>query len=160
MCYIHALLFNSQPESIHGALVDRASGLLWSELFTELSDMLETKGNDVIEGKSKTRMVNIWGDVTTTEERKAALQKLREDLDHKEVSGTVFVVSKVNGYIFVVGVNRILKAVSDPLYGIFIDKNNEYNVIFSNNYIQLGNLEIHCCSYVRAYNYLYLKLID
>ena len=125
MCYIHAFLFNSQPESIHGALVDRASGLLWSELFTELSYMLETKGNDVIEGKSKTRMVKIWGDVTTTAERKAALQKLREDLDHKEVSGTVSVVSKVNGYIFVViysGVNRIFKAVSDPLYGLLLKR--------------------------------------
>ena len=94
--YVYTLLlklyFNSQPESIHGTLVDEVSGLPWSDLLSELSNMLEDKDDDVkvVVEKSKTRIVKIWGDTTTTDERKEALQKLKEDLNHKEVNRTAF----------------------------------------------------------------------
>ena len=68
------------------------SGLPWSDLLSELAIMLEDKSDDVkvVVEKAKTRMVKTWGDTTTTDERKAALQTLKEDLDHKEVNRTAF----------------------------------------------------------------------
>ena len=55
--------------------------------------MLEDKDDDikVVAEKAKSWMVKTWGDTTTTAERRAALQKMKKKIDHKQVSQTVFV---------------------------------------------------------------------
>ena len=55
--------------------------------------MLEDKYRHikVVVDKAKSWMVKTWGDTRTTAERRAALQKMKKKIDHKQVSQTVFV---------------------------------------------------------------------
>ena len=77
-----------QPEGVHEEVVGGLSkDFPWADMLTDLSTLIESKEyyDQTLVKKAGTRVVRIWGDTTTLEQRKAALKKLQENIDHKEV---------------------------------------------------------------------------
>ena len=60
----------------------------WAKVFESLSALYENKEyyDQMLVKKAGIRVVRVWGETTSLEERKAALKQLKEEIDHKEVS--------------------------------------------------------------------------
>jgi hypothetical protein len=58
----------------------------WSDVFTELSSLFENKEyyDQTVVQRARARVVRMWGDPTSLEERKAALKEMKKKLDYKE----------------------------------------------------------------------------
>ena len=56
-------------------------------MFADLAALFDNKDSydQTLTKKAATRLVRIWGNTTSLEERKKALKDLQEDIDHKQV---------------------------------------------------------------------------
>ena len=78
-----------QGEDIHEEVVSGLSKEFpWASMLAELSSLIDNKDfyDQTLVKKAGVRAVRIWGDTTVLEERKDTLQKLKKEIDHKEVT--------------------------------------------------------------------------